>query len=221
MIANTPYGENERKGAIKCGSQALNPKANLWAKRDNKSGRDLDGKKDGICSKEIRKEKEKMEKARLKFCIERFDHYYDTINNKSSVFLGLSTFLVGGLVAAYPYIISHTNPALLINLILILVIGIGLAIMITVILASTPFQGKNLESLHFFGSISQMQKDHYCNLSTNYSELHELEDLRNQVHQLSEGLASKFKKLSLAGRLFTIQFILFAPLIALILFNLK
>lgn len=42
-----------------------------------------------------------MEKERLLLCISRYDHYYDSVNNKSNVFLTLSIFVVGGLVAGY------------------------------------------------------------------------------------------------------------------------
>ncbi len=41
-----------------------------------------------------------MEFERLIFCINRYDHYYDSVNNKSNVFLVISTFIVGGLITA-------------------------------------------------------------------------------------------------------------------------
>jgi len=162
-----------------------------------------------------------MEKERLKYCIERFDHYYDTVNNKSSVFLGLSTFIVGGLVAAYPSLIGFIKCTLLIHSLMVALIGIGIAIMIIVVLASTPFQGNDSESLHYFRSISQMTKDRFYNSSAFCSEEDELADLRSQVQHLSRGLTSKFNKLEWAGRLFTIQFSLFIPLTILIIYNLK
>ena len=36
-----------------------------------------------------------------KFVIERFDHYYDTVNSKGSFYIGLNTFILGGLCAGY------------------------------------------------------------------------------------------------------------------------
>lgn len=163
-----------------------------------------------------------MEKERLKFCIERFDHYYDSVNNKSAVFLGLSTFIVGGLVAAYPSILNLVNCGFFLHIMMLSVIGLGLGIMIVVITASTPFLVTTIDSIHYFGSISCMTKDQYCNKSsTQCAEEDELIDLRGQVYQLSCGLAGKFKKLKWAGKLFTIQFYLFIPLILLIISNLK
>jgi len=163
-----------------------------------------------------------MEKERLKFCIERFDHYYDSVNNKSAVFLGLSTFIVGGLVAAYPSVMNLVNCGAPVHIMMLVVIGLGLAIMIIVVMASTPFLTANTDSIHYFGSISCMTKDQYCNKSSiTLTEEDELTDLREQVHQLSCGLTNKFKRLKLAGRLFTLQFYLFIPLVLLIICNLK
>lgn len=163
-----------------------------------------------------------MEKDRLKFCIERFDHYYDSINNKSAVFLALSTFIVGGLVAAYPALLERVNCEILVHTLMIINIGIGLSIMIMVVGASTPFLAIGTESMHFFGSISKMSAGDYCDKSCNLnSGEEELKDLRLQVHQLSRGLTNKFTKLMWAGHLFKIQFFLFIPLILLLISNLK
>ncbi|TJZ63309.1 hypothetical protein FAZ15_03245 [Sphingobacterium olei] len=163
-----------------------------------------------------------MEKDRLKFSIERFDHYYDSVNNKSAVFLGLSTFVVGGLVAAYPSLLQLVDCGIFVHILMLCTIGLGLAIMIVVIVASTPFLATDGNSIHFFGSISKMSREEYCEQSSlpNLEE-DELHDLRVQVYQLSCGLTDKFNKLKRAGRLFTIQFFLFIPLILLIIFNLR
>ncbi len=162
-----------------------------------------------------------MEKERLKFCIERFDHYYDSINNKSAVFLALSTFIVGGLVAAYPSILSLINCGLFIHIAMLSVIGLGVAIMIIVIIASSPFLTIDDRSLHYFGSIASFSKNQFSDKSGAFTNEDELTDLRSQVYQLSCGLSNKFKRLRIAGGLFTIQFCLFIPLILIIVFNLK
>jgi hypothetical protein len=164
----------------------------------------------------------KMEKERLKFCIERWDHYYDSVNNKSAVFLGLSTFIVGGLVASYPSVLELVNCNFFIHILMLAAIGIGISIMIIVILASTPFLTKDVDSLLYFGAVSCLSSEDYHKKSVlGCSEELELMDFRNQAHQLSVGLAKKFKKLKLAGMLFAIQFSLFIPLIITIILNLK
>lgn len=163
-----------------------------------------------------------MEKERLKYCIDRFDHYYDSVNNKSSVFLGLSTFIVGGLVAAYFAVGPYINCGFWTHALMIVLIGLGVAIMITVILAVTPFLTKDTDSLHFFGAIACLDGPGFCAKSAiPCTDEDELKDLRKQVHQLASGLTGKFKKLKTAGILFAIQFYLFIPLFLMILCNLK
>ncbi|WP_284650744.1 Pycsar system effector family protein [Flavobacterium terrisoli] len=162
------------------------------------------------------------EKERLHFCIGRYDQYYDSVNNKSSVFLGLSTFIVGGLVTGYFALPSIVNRTPLMCFLMMMLILLGIIIMIIVIRAATPFLSPGIDSLHFFGSISCLSHIEFCAKSeSSISEEDELKDLRKQVHQLACGLSLKFKKLKIAGNLFAIQFILFIPLLILILNNLK
>ena len=163
-----------------------------------------------------------MEKERLKYCMDRFDHYYDSVNNKSSVFLGLSTFIVGGLVAGYFVLDPLVYCGFWVHTIMIILIGLGVATMIVVIMAATPFLGKDTDSLHFFGAIGCLDAPHFCAKSgAPFNEEDELRDLRSQVHQLARGLKGKFRNLKVAGILFTIQFFLFIPLFIIILCNLK
>jgi len=163
-----------------------------------------------------------MEKERLRYCIERFDNYYDSVNNKSSVFLGLSTFIVGGLIASYFAITPYVNCGFWTHALMTVLIGLGVSIMIIVIKSTTPFLTKDTDSLHFFGAIASMDGPGFCAKSaTPCTDEDELKDLRTQVHQLASGLTGKFKKLKIAGVLFTIQFYLFIPLFFLILCNLK
>ncbi|WGF91714.1 MULTISPECIES: hypothetical protein [Aequorivita] len=57
MATNKPTGDNARKGAVKQRSQVLNPKTNLFVKRDNETGRFMDVKTTGGKFKGVRKEK--------------------------------------------------------------------------------------------------------------------------------------------------------------------
>lgn len=47
MAKNDPIGDNARKGAVKRRSQVLNPKTNLYIKRDAETGRFMDVKTTG------------------------------------------------------------------------------------------------------------------------------------------------------------------------------
>ncbi|MFN0729359.1 hypothetical protein [Polaribacter gochangensis] len=57
MARNKPIGDNARKGAVKQRSQVLNPKTNLYVKRDTETGKFMDVKTSGGKFKGIRKEK--------------------------------------------------------------------------------------------------------------------------------------------------------------------
>ena len=55
MAKNT--GDDYRKGAVRNRSQVLNPKTEIWTKRDRENGQFMDGKSDGEPFKGVRKEK--------------------------------------------------------------------------------------------------------------------------------------------------------------------
>lgn len=162
-----------------------------------------------------------MEKERLTYNIDRFDAYYNSVNSKCGVFLALSTFIVGGLAAAYSPIIKAVDCGWCIHALMSTVIGLGVTIMIIVILASTPFLDSKKKSLFYFGCIAGMERDTYLSKSKAYSGEDELADLRNQVYDLATGLRLKFRRLRFAGWLFTIQFLLFIPLLIILIHNLK
>ncbi len=162
-----------------------------------------------------------MEKERLLFCIERFDHYYDSINNKSAVFLGLGTFALGGLIAAYPYLSDHSECRVWITLLLSIPIGLALAAMLIVMIASIPFVSKGDGSLYYFGSIASKGREKFHNTSEIAAPGEELSDLREQVFELSTGLKRKFNRLRIAGILYVLMFISIIPLVLTILLNFK
>lgn len=57
MTTNKPTGDNARKGAVKKRTQVLNPKTNLFVKRDTETGRFMDVKTTSGKFKGVRKEK--------------------------------------------------------------------------------------------------------------------------------------------------------------------
>lgn len=168
----------------------------------------------------LRKDKT-MEKERLIFCIERFDHYYDSINNKSSVFLGLGTFVVGGLIASYPYLQEHVYCSTTLLVLLSISIALAFFALIIVITASTPYLSKEKTSMYYFYSIAAKKRGIFIDESKNFEEEEDLSDLRVQVHGLASGLRKKFSRLRIAAILYTLMFISMIPLVILILINFK
>ncbi len=161
------------------------------------------------------------EKERLKFCIARYDHYFDSVNNKSNVYLTLNLFIVGGLVASYTTIMDLTYWYWVIPTLLIISMILGLINLLILVLASRPYLTDETNSLLFFQSIESMGETNFKKKSADESEDEEIEDLRTQTFKLASGLKSKFKKLYVVGNLFAIQIFIYIPLIILILKNLK
>ena len=161
------------------------------------------------------------EKERLKFSIGRYDHYFDSVNNKSNVYLTLNLFILGGLVASYTAILKAVHYYWAIPTLLIIAISISLVNLLIIVLASRPYLTKETDSLLFFQSVETMGGKNFKKKSAEETADEEMDDLRTQTFKLASGLKSKFKKLYMVGNLFALQILVFIPLIILILKNLK
>lgn len=162
-----------------------------------------------------------MEKERLRFSIGRFDHYYDSINNKCNVFLALSIFIFGALGGFYPTLLKNVDCGVCVHSLMTFSMFVSILIMIVVINASTPYLTNEKDSLLYFNSVTSMGKPEFLRLSEAETEDDEITDLRTQTFLLAKGLSKKFEKLKTAGILFAFQFLLFIPLTILIINNLK
>jgi hypothetical protein len=162
-----------------------------------------------------------MEKERLLLCINRYDHYYDSVNNKSNVLLTLSIFVVGGLVAGYPTLMEKVVCNSYTHFLVGALIALGVANLLILTWTSLPFVSKNKTSLFYFGSIACMPANDFTIKSAARTSDQELADLRLQVHSLATGLQSKFKRLRIAGMLLIVQVIFFIPLVIYIINHIK
>ncbi len=163
-----------------------------------------------------------MEKDRLTFCIERFDHYYDSVNNKSAVFLGLGTFVIGGLLALYSYLSDNNEFTILMWGSLILAVAFAFVAILVVIFASIPYKSNGDDkSLLYYNSIASKDLMTFSKESEEYNEEDELSDLREQVHKLSMGLKIKFQRLRFAVILFVLIFLSLIPLFVKIILLIK
>lgn len=158
-----------------------------------------------------------MEKERLKYCIERFDSYFDSVNNKSNIVLGLCTLILGSLITGIPLVNEKIHFNTFVKIYYGLLIGLSLFSMLLLILTSIPHLKSNGKSVHFFKSISEMGKSNFIIKSEKITKESELKDLRKQVYYLANGLSIKFKRLKIALVVLCIQMLLSTPiLIALI-----
>ncbi|WP_026753669.1 Pycsar system effector family protein [Sediminibacter sp. Hel_I_10] len=154
-----------------------------------------------------------MEKERLEYTVNRLDHYYDSVNNKTAVYIAINTFITGGTITLITQIQELPNQENYLLFFLAAIITLGVGSLILLALASMPyFSAKSeIESLYYFASIGQKEPDEFFDLSKNQTKKGNLKDLRNQVYILSKGLKSKFRKLKWACVLLIIQFMLLAP----------
>ena len=146
----------------------------------------------------------------LKFLIERFDHYYDSVNNKGNAMLVINTFSIGGLAAFYTALQNDVNWSSGLK-----AYGILLCLLWTVSLSLTswallPYRKSASNSLIFFGGISNLSETVFLNRVSSQNDEDLVKDMQHQVYYLARGLALKFKLLGWA------TYVLFASYVVLV-----
>lgn len=161
-----------------------------------------------------------MEKDRLKCTINRFDHYFDSVNNKTAVYIAINTFITGGVIVLLTQTEIVKDLIIAGQVIVWLLLITGIINLIVLSIASIPFFSTKPKSIYYFGAISKMTQSDFNKTSKNYTQKEELKDLRSQAFVLSEGLTKKFTKLKLAGILLVIQFSMLLLILTTILIKL-
>lgn len=138
----------------------------------------------------------------LKYNISRFDHYFASVNFKSS-------FLVLGNITILGFVLSNR-----VNLndyafyVLVLLIASSL---VTVLLAIKPYlkryDGK--ASIVYFADIANITYDSYQKNIIKLSQVDYAKDLEEQVYTLAKGLNKKFMYLNIATITFIFTIIIF------------
>lgn len=166
------------------------------------------------------KEKRSTEKERLLYSINRFDHYFESVNNKTAVYLAMNTFLLGGIITGYVSVQGHIcHFRTFFNILLTIEMLLGISGLLIITIASIPYFSKESDSLFYFGGVGSMLKEEFFERSKKMRPKDELRDLRNQVHTLSKGLNKKFTRLKISGRLIGLQFIILIPIILILIIN--
>jgi len=132
---------------------------------------------------------------RLKLSMQRFDHYYGSINNKLSLFLAICTFVLGSTITGFYSIYNQGATNTLELLFFIFSTTTGGVALCTLILVATPYFSKPGKSLYFYQDIPSISKNDFFRTSRQRTQADELEDLREQVYSLAQGLSYKFKRL--------------------------
>lgn len=162
----------------------------------------------------------------LKFIIERFDHYYDTVNSKGSFYIGVNTFIFGGVCAGYTSLYRAIQPNFWTLFFLIAILACCILSTLLTIAAISPHLKDNYiqddnPSLMYFGGIARYELPYLKQKFSEQSTEDISHDAITQLHSLAKGLKSKFKKIKIASYLLQAQFCLLIPLFLIIIKNLK
>jgi hypothetical protein len=158
---------------------------------------------------------EKYEHAR--FAINRYDHYYDTVNNKGAFYISLNTFMLGGLSAGFISLQGNLERPTYLWLMLILFAGCSLLSSILTVIAIHPFfkipNKKGKRSLIYFASVQQFEEQNFIEAFLQQDESRRTRDTVSQMLHLAKGLTRKFTLLKIAGSLIVAQFVILIPII--------
>lgn len=166
-----------------------------------------------------------MTKEQLEFIIGRYDHYYDSVNNKGQFYLGLNTFIIGSMGAAFSMLNTSHTCTICLYVLLAIILLIGFTSTYYTLRAILPYLKPGDESaspsLIFFGSVSKLTKEQYLTKVSSVSAGDVVTDLISQAHQLALGLSLKFGRLKIAGLLIACEFAFLIPFLILFFINIK
>lgn len=165
----------------------------------------------------------KLENGR--FIIQRFDGYFDAINNKAAFYIALNTFIFGGICTGYISLYDKVTPELTVIVFTTFHLLCSLGSILYTLYAMIPFTRHsygytNATSLLFFGGIAKHTCTNFQQKFINQNEEALLEDMTEQIHCLANGLNNKFSRLKIANRFLYVQFTFLLPFFYIILKNL-
>lgn len=158
-----------------------------------------------------------------KFLIERFDHYYDTVNNKGAFYIGINTFILGGICVTYLTLHDKVKGLCFCDWCLFaLLLGCCVGSTLFTICAITPYSKGGIthnssQSMIFFGAIASRDAQRFKNSFIEQTETDIQADMIHQVHVLAAGLNSKFQRLKWASYLLIVQYCIIVPGLIIIL----
>jgi hypothetical protein len=138
----------------------------------------------------------------LKHSIDRYDHYFDSINNKGNLFLTLNTFLLGGIITGYYSIKDNINGEIDVIFFVWIALILCLLSIGTTLLAIIPYISKQADcvsgSVLNFNNVANISLGSLKLMYENLTEDKKYEDYLEQSHLLAKGLQKKFSYLKIA-----------------------
>lgn len=138
----------------------------------------------------------------LKHTMDRYDHYYDSVNNKANVFLTLNTFLLGGIITGYYSIKDKLECGFdlyffVLTGLILCILSIGFSLW-----ATMPYLSKQADSINgsviFFGNVANVSYQSFKQMYCDMTDEKRFDDYLQQVYLLSIGLQNKFFRLKIA-----------------------
>lgn len=157
----------------------------------------------------------------LKFLVERFDHYYDTINSKGNAMLVINTFSIGGVAAFYTALQQDVEWTTSLKCWGCLLCILWVLSLIFTSWALMPYRNSASNSLIFFGGIAKQSESGFLQRVTAQQDDALLEDMQLQVYYLAQGLALKFERLRRATYLLFASYGVLLVVFIILLTNLK
>ena len=125
----------------------------------------------------------------LKHTMDRYDHYYDSVNNKTNVFLTLNTFLLGGIVTGYYSI----KDQIVCGFDILFFVWAGLILCLLSIAfslwATVPYLSKQADSVNgsviYFGNVANVSFQSFKQMYSDMTDEKRYEDYLQQVHLFS------------------------------------
>ncbi len=156
-----------------------------------------------------------------RYVLNRFDHYIEGANSKGNFLLAFSTFLFGFIVTSFNNIVAFSNCRSedLTTVLLILILALGLLSIAFTIAAVFPFletnnsSSKKYHSLVFFNSIAEMDEKDFLEQFKEQKDKKMCRDMAKQVYAISEGLKTKYFRISWSIRFVFVQLILILTII--------
>jgi hypothetical protein len=143
----------------------------------------------------------------LKFILERYDHYIESVQSKSNLYIALNSLIITGSIAILTTSdLQKFDSTLLALLIIIFLVSI-VSIIITLIALNPYLKSSQTKSVLFFNDVSSEKEDDYCEKMNQMSNDKFDKDVTKQIHCMAKGLTVKYKKLKCVGLLLIFQFI--------------
>ncbi|TDE16350.1 Pycsar system effector family protein [Dyadobacter psychrotolerans] len=144
--------------------------------------------------------KEKIEM--LRHVMDRYDHYYDSVNNKGNLYLTLNTFLLGGIITGYYAIKSDVQEQFDVLYFIWTALILCLGSIAYTLLAIIPFISRESDpvngSLINFNNVANISQSSFKTQLDSLTEIRCYEDYVSQVKALAIGLNRKFSRLRIA-----------------------